>query len=229
VCSLFLLFFFFLFIIINQQELLSPHTSPHKTTFGADDCSFGQLGISPRPAMESCDEIMTGKLEGTVDLEESNFDDQDFIPGEINSQDDINRSDAFDREDSDGNGDYAGAYSSSVSSYREMPFESEEMQKLLQYQDAKQDVWSSLEDLIYKSSNIFPDSITSNTTWKDGLKKVSSGTIMDILNIPIANRTAEHTHTLVSFIMSNWDTANVLGKHLSLTWHCFPPLLFVVY
>ena len=58
-------------------------------------------------------------------------------------------------------------------SFRDMEFESEEMRKYISYRMPEQKQLSSLDDLTYRSSNIFPDWITSHAEWK-GNKQVLS-------------------------------------------------------
>lgn len=56
-----------------------------------------------------------------------------------------------------------------VSSFRDIPFESEEMLKFLSYHDQETQPTATIEDLTYKSSRIFPDWITSNVEWRGDL------------------------------------------------------------
>ena len=67
-----------------------------------------------------------------------------------------------------------------VSSFRDIPFESEEMQKFISYE--KQELpLIAIEELVYRSSDIFPDWMTSNLEWR-GVKRVVAGSIVDVLS-----------------------------------------------
>ena len=68
-----------------------------------------------------------------------------------------------------------------VSSFRDIPFESEIMKKFISYQKPEILPDTSLENLTYKCSDIFPEWITSNYEWK-GAKKVSAGSVADFLS-----------------------------------------------
>eukprot|EP00596_Hydrurales_sp_CCMP1899_P005711 CAMPEP_0119039916 /NCGR_PEP_ID=MMETSP1177-20130426/9674_1 /TAXON_ID=2985 /ORGANISM="Ochromonas sp, Strain CCMP1899" /LENGTH=424 /DNA_ID=CAMNT_0007004421 /DNA_START=243 /DNA_END=1514 /DNA_ORIENTATION=- len=97
-----------------------------------------------------------------------------------------------------------------ASSFRDIPFESEEMLKFLSYNDKESQPTATIEDLTYKSNNIFPDWITSNIEWK-GAKKAQGGSVGDILSRPSGQRSHEQNFAVISFIMSSWETANLLG------------------
>lgn len=55
------------------------------------------------------------------------------------------------------------------------------MKKFISYQKPEILPGTSLENLTYKCSDIFPEWITSNNEWK-GAKKVSAGSVADFLS-----------------------------------------------
>ena len=55
------------------------------------------------------------------------------------------------------------------------------MLKFLSYQTPELPLTATIDELTYKSSNIFPDWITSNLEWK-GVKKAASGSVVDVLS-----------------------------------------------
>ena len=67
-----------------------------------------------------------------------------------------------------------------VSSFRDIPFESEEMLKFLSYERQELPL-IAIDKLAYRSSDIFPEWITSHVEWR-GVKRVAAGSIIDILS-----------------------------------------------
>ena len=66
-------------------------------------------------------------------------------------------------------------------SFRDIPFESEIMKNIVNFQNPTAVQEISIEDLTYKCSDIFPDWITSDVEWK-GVRKTSVGSVSDILS-----------------------------------------------
>jgi hypothetical protein len=69
---------------------------------------------------------------------------------------------------------------------------------------------ATIEDLTYRSSNIFPDWITSNTEWR-GAKKMNSGSIQEVLSKPLGQRSHDQNVAVINFVMNSWEQANLLG------------------
>ena len=70
----------------------------------------------------------------------------------------LEESEADGDDDVNNNGD--GLQTSS--SYMDMAFESEEMRQLLSYQSLDMPRWSSVEDMVYKQADLFPDWVRPN-------------------------------------------------------------------
>ena len=66
-------------------------------------------------------------------------------------------------------------------SFRDILFESEIMKKIISYQNPTPVQDTSIDDLTYRSSDIFPDWITSNVEWK-GVRKTCVGSVTDVLS-----------------------------------------------
>jgi predicted phage gp36 major capsid-like protein len=66
-------------------------------------------------------------------------------------------------------------------SFRDISFESEIMKKIISYQNPTLTQDTSIVDLTYKCSDIFPDWITSNVEWK-GVRRTCVGSVPDVLS-----------------------------------------------
>jgi hypothetical protein len=66
-------------------------------------------------------------------------------------------------------------------SFKDISFESEIMKKIISYQNPTPTQDTSINDLTYKCSDIFPDWITSNVEWK-GVRRTCVGSVPDVLS-----------------------------------------------
>jgi CRP-like cAMP-binding protein len=98
-----------------------------------------------------------------------------------------------------------------VTSFREIPFESEEMKRLLSM-EVPDYVEKKGPDAKYDSNALMPDWILSNPEWKS--TRCDSGDnnlISEILQIAFSGRTQEQSTVLVKWLMSVWEIASTMG------------------
>jgi len=88
-----------------------------------------------------------------------------------------------DDEDANERGPPAAPLVSTASSYMDIPFESEEMRQLLSYQSKEMPRWSSVEEMVYKQSELFPEWVMNDPNWAS-VKRANASTIVDILAVP---------------------------------------------
>ena len=88
-----------------------------------------------------------------------------------------------DDEDADERGPPAAPLVTTASSYLDIPFESEEMRQLLSYQSKEMPHWSSVEEMVYKQSELFPEWVMNDPNWAS-VKRANASTIVDILAVP---------------------------------------------
>ena len=88
-----------------------------------------------------------------------------------------------DDEDANARGPPAAPLVSTASSYMDIPFESEEMRQLLSYQSKEMPRWSSVEEMVYKQSELFPEWVMNDPNWAS-VKRANASTIVDILAVP---------------------------------------------
>ncbi len=98
-----------------------------------------------------------------------------------------------------------------VASFREMPFASEEMQKLLSM-NVPDYVEKKRPPLKYDVNELMPDWILNNPQWKNAkLDSSDNNMISDILQIPFSSRSQEQSTILAKWLMSVWEIANTMG------------------
>ena len=96
-----------------------------------------------------------------------------------------------------------------AASFRDMKFESEEMNHLLQLEEYQEK--EKIMKLDYSAEHLFPQWIVENKDWKSTQCKNNNNKISDILQTPHSQRSPEQTSTLIHWLMSVWQTAYVLG------------------
>ena len=100
---------------------------------------------------------------------------------------------------------------SGTSSYRDIPFMSEEMKGLLSLVNPEVVVSKPINDVKYSASQIFPDWILGDSQWKKTTSKNTDNTLSDILKTPPHQRTQEQVSTLIHWLMGVWEIANTMG------------------
>ena len=97
-------------------------------------------------------------------------------------------------------------------SYIDAFYNSEEMRQLIRDREAPHLSQSaSLKDLRYRQKNIYPDWLIKSNEWKNTKGKSDGISVSDILRIPFGLRTVEQNSQLVYWLMTVWQTANVMG------------------
>lgn len=99
-------------------------------------------------------------------------------------------------------------------SYQETRYDSEEMHALLRAMDEPDIYTHGNENHKYKPANVFPLWLLKSRSWQTTKAKKGDGggqDVSEILRIAPANRSAEQQSILVYWIMSVWQTANVMG------------------
>ena len=99
-------------------------------------------------------------------------------------------------------------------SYQETRYDSEEMHALLRAMDEPDIYAHGNENHKYKPANVFPLWLLKSRNWQTTKAKKGDGggqDVSEILRIAPANRSAEQQSILVYWIMSVWQTANVMG------------------
>jgi hypothetical protein len=97
-----------------------------------------------------------------------------------------------------------------ATSFRDIKFQSEEMKHLLKLEDGDNDDKFRTETA-YDLNLMFPSWILSNEDWRSTQAKNKENQISDILQTPVIQRTQEQTSTLIHWLMSVWETANLMG------------------
>jgi len=95
-------------------------------------------------------------------------------------------------------------------SYVHVQFESEEMRRLLRNLEEPEIRLPAFKQL-YKSKNVFPDWLLNTSEWKNTKGTHKGNDVSEILRIPPGQRTVEQGSILTSWLMSVWQTANVMG------------------
>lgn len=98
-----------------------------------------------------------------------------------------------------------------ASSYRDMPFQSEEMKTLLSLVNPDVETTKLQSDTKYNANQIFPDWILSDSKWKNTTSKNTDTTLSDILSTPPHQRTSEQVSTVIHWLMKVWKEANTMG------------------
>ncbi len=99
-----------------------------------------------------------------------------------------------------------------VMSFRNAKYESKDMLKLLSLHDPPEKIPPGLNSIGYASSDVLPEWILSNPTWKNAPKQTDNqNEISEILKMPASKRTSEQISTIVHWLMSVWGIANTMG------------------
>lgn len=99
-----------------------------------------------------------------------------------------------------------------VVSYQEARFDSEEMNSILRIISEPDTHTKTSENHRYRPQKIFPDWLLKSKDWKTTkAKKENQDDVSEILRLSPAHRSAEQQSILVHWIMSVWQTANVMG------------------
>ena len=98
-----------------------------------------------------------------------------------------------------------------ASSYRDMPFQSEEMKTLLSLVNPDVETTKLQSDTKYNANQIFPDWILGDSKWKNTTSKNTDTTLSDILSTPPHQRTSEQVSTVIHWLMKVWKEANTMG------------------
>lgn len=97
-----------------------------------------------------------------------------------------------------------------VTSFKQMEFQSEEMKHLLKLSEPPdEDKYTS--NATYSANHMFPNWILNNEDWQSTEAKNKENQISDILQTPFNQRSQEQTSTLIHWLMSVWETANLMG------------------
>jgi hypothetical protein len=97
-----------------------------------------------------------------------------------------------------------------VSSFRDIMFQSEEMKNLLRLEEYTDDDKYSAK-VSYSADHMFPAWILENVEWLSTEGKNKENKISEVLQTPFNQRTQEQTSTLIHWLMSVWETANMMG------------------
>jgi hypothetical protein len=97
-----------------------------------------------------------------------------------------------------------------VTSFRDMEFQSEEMKHLLKLESPPDDDKYTTK-ASYSANHMFPNWIINNEDWQSTEAKNKENQISDILQTPFNQRSQEQTSTLIHWLMSVWETANLMG------------------
>lgn len=117
-------------------------------------------------------------------------------------------------------------------SYREYPFESEEVRHMIAFHnnDGKVEPHHMVTPPItYDRTHIFPGWLINGPAWKSAKSLNSDNEVSNILKIPAVQRTNEQSSILIYWLMSHWQVANVMGykkcAHMfnEFKYFCFEP------
>jgi hypothetical protein len=97
-----------------------------------------------------------------------------------------------------------------VTSFRDIEFQSEEMKHLLKLECPPDDDKYATK-ASYSANHMFPTWIINNEDWQSTEAKNKENQISDILQTPFNQRSQEQTSTLIHWLMSVWETANLMG------------------
>jgi hypothetical protein len=97
-----------------------------------------------------------------------------------------------------------------VTSFRDINFQSEEMRHLLKL-SAPPDEEKYTSGTNYSANQMFPNWIIQNEDWQSTEAKNKENQISDILQTAFNQRSQEQTSTLIHWLMSVWETANLMG------------------
>ena len=97
-----------------------------------------------------------------------------------------------------------------VTSFRDIQYKSEEMKHLLRLEQyTNDDKYNSR--VAYSAAHMFPGWILENAEWQSTEGKNKDNKISEVLQTPFNQRTQEQTSTLIHWLMSVWETANLMG------------------
>mmetsp|Transcript_26500 Transcript_26500/g.39362 ORF Transcript_26500/g.39362 Transcript_26500/m.39362 type:complete len:777 (-) Transcript_26500:222-2552(-) len=97
-----------------------------------------------------------------------------------------------------------------VTSFRDIPFQSEEMKHLLKLENPPDDDKYGSR-VTYNATHMFPNWILDNAEWQSTEAKNKDNKVSEVLQTPYNQRTQEQTSTLIHWLMSVWETANMMG------------------
>ena len=98
-----------------------------------------------------------------------------------------------------------------VTSFRDIPFQSEEMKHLLDL-EVPDFIENKSGPVTYVVEDVWPDWILNNQDWKKArYQNNDNNVISDILKTPYAERNAEQVSTLAKWLMSVWEIASTMG------------------
>ena len=100
-----------------------------------------------------------------------------------------------------------------LSRYVDAEYKSEEMQMLIRDRNEPPVQYSDIRsaDQFYKSKDILPEWILKTNDWKLTKGKSDNNDMSEILKVTPLQRTMEQNSHLVDFLMSVWQTANMMG------------------
>lgn len=132
-------------------------------------------------------------------------------PDDITFDESVTAIDDEDDEDEENNFDpYHDIEVGDVTSFRDIEFQSEEMKHLLKLEEPPDDEKYAAK-AYYSANNMFPTWIINNEDWQSTEAKNKENQISDILQTPFNQRSQEQTSTLIHWLMSVWETANLMG------------------
>jgi hypothetical protein len=97
-----------------------------------------------------------------------------------------------------------------ATSFRDIGFQSEEMKHLLKLESHIDDDRFNSQ-ISYEATHMFPPWILDNPEWQSTEAKNKDNKISEVLQTPFSQRTQEQTSTLIHWLMSVWETANMMG------------------
>lgn len=119
--------------------------------------------------------------------------------------------DVYDDYNSEDESRHEGVSYGDVSSFRDINFQSETMRNILKLSEPDYDDRKKLTTVEYNSGSMFPQWILENPDWQSTRAKNKDNSISDILQIPFTQRNQEQSSTLIHWLMSVWEIANLMG------------------